>query len=378
MKEKLFPKDIQSEMFVTMENSACNDSKNETTILNNKVSGKDLQEHMNMPDDNHYTASNEENATSDFIIPAYPLEEFYEDVNINSDKKEMADNSLHYNESEISPDEDIFESKSATEYTTIFNDKNTGEITRGKQQVNYTEVRILHAASNNMPIDVSIGGRKTAEKLPFGKISNYERIIDGYRTVLVTNSKTGILMVHEVLPFTAGTKVTLVINNTAGGIEVSRVCDDICHNKMNERSCFRIANFTFDDGPFDLALSNGSIVFNNVRMKEVTSFKQAVSGDYNFCVLDTMYNAISYNDSTIKSIDTGVPKLKSLEIMRVFADENKELSDNNLRYINSKMTSDNNYIFNFFVKMNKNTLYTSYIIGGQYPEVPLQIITVEN
>ncbi len=217
--------------------------------------------------------------------------------------------------------------------------------------INYATVRVFHAASNFVPLRVTIGNRTLTNDLAFGKVSGYSRITDGFRIVTVYSTVSNEVLLRVTLPFTSGQKITLAIINTANGLEIVTVSDTACRNIMNNRGCLRAANLTFDDGPFDIILSDGRMVFSDVRQKEVTSWKQAVPGDYEFYIMETPYG--------VMPIDT----MGRLEEMP---------------YITQGRYVDASYLLNFYVRVNAKNMYTAYIIGGYYSVTPLQVVVIED
>lgn len=197
--------------------------------------------------------------------------------------------------------------------------------------INYSNVRVLHAAAGYGPVFVIIGTKTIATDLAFGKVSPYERIIDGFRTVMIFSaSAPRTPLLNTVIPFIAGTRITLAIVNSPRGLQIIPIHDNMCVGASRDRACFRVGNLTFDDGPFDLVLSDGSMVFSDVKVKEVTQWNQAVPGDYEFYVKET------------------------------------------------PMQGEGAYQFNFYLRMYPNMMYTACIIGGYYSSVPIQVIIIEN
>lgn len=305
MKKILFPTDIQSETFVTADETIQDDLEVVEDLYNDNINCCNLQEKIdNIKNDTELSAT-------------YPLEDLYKEIDIKNREKEE-----NFNTS-----------------------------------ANYAKVRILHAASSYKKLNVSIGSRKSTEKLPFGRVSKYVSILDGYRTVSVIDAETGVLIMYDVLPFVAGSKVTIVVFSTAAGMELSVISDNLCRNKLMGTSCFRAANYSFDDGPFDLLLNNMCSIFTDIRTKEVTSFKQAAEGEYNFYVIDTSYNLIPYNHPASLILDKP-------EIKRYILEEKKMIVPEN--------------ILDISISMKMNISYTMFIIGGFYPEVPLEAVIVES
>ena len=151
----------------------------------------------------------------------------------------------------------------------------------------YSQVRFLNASTNSFTVNISIDNTAYAINSRFGTISNYDRVTDGFHTVTVrrTNGMRSILL-QQTFPFVAGQKATLVLTDSAsGGLEMIRVIDSTCNNLPSNSGCYRFANMTNSDSRVDLLLNNGETIFRNVGFQQVTSYKQAVAGSYQFMVI---------------------------------------------------------------------------------------------
>lgn len=216
---------------------------------------------------------------------------------------------------------------------------------------NHAMVRILNAAAGYDPVFVIVGNKTIATNLAYGKISQYERVQDGFRTVIVYSSvapRTPLLT--TVLPFISGQRMTLAVVNTARGLQIVPMLDNACDEQMYDRACFRVANLTFDDGPFDVSLSDGTVVFTDINVKEVTPWKQAIAGDYEFYVSITPVSDQADQQSRVPF--------------------NPNIPQNN--------PNGSQYLFSFYQTIVPDTIYTACIVGGYYAEEPIQVIIIEN
>ena len=213
--------------------------------------------------------------------------------------------------------------------------------------INHVRVRILHAAVGFEPIFVVIGNRQFADSLSFGKISSYDRVMDGFGTVMVYNQSSKERPIcTAVIPFMAGSKVTLAVVNSVRGIQVIQIQDDVCRGRSKDRGTFRVANLTYDDGPFDVTLNDGTLVFSDVNVKEVTVLKQALAGDYDFYVSGTPLNLRNTSDAYLQDMQQG--------------------------------QEDGIQHFNFYQRIQPDKMYTACIIGGYNTSTPLQVLVIEN
>lgn len=195
-----------------------------------------------------------------------------------------------------------------------------------RNPINYAKVRVLNAAGDCDKINVAIGDRTFVSNLSYGKVSAYDRVIDGYKTLVVyiNRSPQEPLLITNI-PFIAGMSMTLVVVDTARGLQLVPILDTVCSTHIYDRACFRVANLTYDDGPFDILLNDNTMIFSDINVKEVTTFKQAVTGDYDFNIV-----------------------------------------------------LGNNNVLNFYVKIAPKMKYTACIIGGHFLNRPLKVIIIEN
>lgn len=155
-----------------------------------------------------------------------------------------------------------------------------------EQGILFTKVRVLHAACFAPTVQVMVGNRMIADGLGYGTASAYSRITDGFRRVSVINQATGEEIVSDTLPFSGGRQMTLVICNTMNSISLIPMEELSCHAGKN-RGCIRIANFSFEDGPFDVLDADGNVAFSDIMPKEITQFLPAAAGNYEFTLVRT-------------------------------------------------------------------------------------------
>lgn len=153
----------------------------------------------------------------------------------------------------------------------------------------YSQVRFLNASTNSFTVNISIDNTAYAINSRFGTVSNYDRVTDGFHTVTVRRaSGMRSILLQQTFPFVAGQKVTFVLTDSAsGGLEMIRVIDSACNNLPSNSGCYRFANMSYSDSRVDLLLNNGETIFRNVGFQQVTSYKQAVAGSYQFMVVSS-------------------------------------------------------------------------------------------
>ena len=214
----------------------------------------------------------------------------------------------------------------------------------------YGQVRFLNASTNNFPVNISIDNSAYAINSRFATISNYDWITDGFHTVTVRRA-TGMrtILLQQTFPFVAGQKVTMVLTDTAaGGLELVRVVDTGCTSIPFNSGCYRFANMSFSGSSYDLMLYGGETVFRNVRFQQVTSYKQAVAGSYQFYITNSGAYAF----------------IRELPIIVIGAISSGSIMREPLVSIQVDIEAGRNY--------------TSYIIGNTWSDNSLRVLTVED
>lgn len=148
------------------------------------------------------------------------------------------------------------------------------------------QVRFLNASANTFPVTISIDNTTYAINAQFGTVTDYGQVSDGFHTVTVRRA-AGLrtVLLQQTFPFSGGQKYTMVLVDTAsGGLAMNQVSDMGCSNMNYNTGCYRVANMSFSGSSYDVLLYNHDTVFRNVGFREVTSYKQAMAGSYQFYV----------------------------------------------------------------------------------------------
>lgn len=211
-------------------------------------------------------------------------------------------------------------------------------------------VRILNAAANYGSVSVTIGEDMLTSGLPFGSSTRYRRVREGFRVVTVSSSTYPRHIIYrQVLPFVAGIRVTLALVNSANGLGIQMITDLPCFGGGRNLACLRMVNLSYNSGPLELVLEDGRVVFSDVRFKEVTSYKRANEGKYNFKV--------------VNSPNRPMPIVSDISTI------------NDLTY---QLGGTWNALLEFSIDMKANTLYTVYILGNDGYVPSLQPYILEN
>ena len=147
------------------------------------------------------------------------------------------------------------------------------------------KTRFLNAAYNYQPFRISVDNTRVANLLNYASATAYGQVAAGYRTVTVSGTD-GYIYIQKSMPFQNGSTTTIAIINTSSGMDLLQISDTCCPSS-NGYANFRVGNLAYNSGPMDVLLSDGRVVFADVRYKEVTSFKRVRPGSYQFFYADT-------------------------------------------------------------------------------------------
>lgn len=210
------------------------------------------------------------------------------------------------------------------------------------------QVRFLNASTNTFPVNVTIDNTNYASNARFGTISQYNPLSDGFHTVTVRRaSGLRTILLQQSFPFSAGQKYTLVLVDTAaGGLAMSQISDVGCTNMNYNTGCYRVANMSYSGSSYDVMLYSHDAVFRNVGFREVTSYKQAMAGSYQFYI--TGANTFSV--------------IRELPIIVI-----------------GTLPSGNSYnepLVSYQADISAGGRYTSYLLGNTWSDMGFRVLTV--
>ncbi|MCD8220747.1 MAG: DUF4397 domain-containing protein [Clostridiales bacterium] len=214
---------------------------------------------------------------------------------------------------------------------------------------NYGQVRFLNASTGSSSVNVSIDGSSYFAGAGFASLSAYDWISDGFHTVTI-RSASGLrsILLQQTFPFLAGQKVTLVLTDAAdGSLDLVRVVDTGCSNLPSNSACFRFANMTWPGSYFDLMLGN-EMVFRNISYQSVSSYKQAIAGNYQFTVVAA----------------SGYAFIRELPLIILGAEGVSVTAHESILIFSAAIAAGNDY--------------TAYLIGNTWSTAGLQILLAQD
>lgn len=215
----------------------------------------------------------------------------------------------------------------------------------------YSQVRFLNATTGNRNLDVLIDGQNVFSGSSFATVSNYVPISDGFHTVTVRRTN-GPILFQQTIAFISGEKVTMVLLDNSNGITLSKISDMGCTNVPSGYGCIRVANMSYNGSSYDIRLFNNQVLFGGIGYKEVTSLKQASSGNYTFFVTNSQVNITSFNELPVLILSAIVGG-------------------------NCSGCAINNPLLTYSINVKPGRVYTSYIIGNPWSN-KYQVYTLED
>ena len=218
----------------------------------------------------------------------------------------------------------------------------------------YCRIRFFNAAAGYGGLSIVVGDETISENLMFGMATDFVEIPSGFQQVTIQMvQEPEAVLLSKRLPFRNCMNTTAAIINTSTGIDVMMIPDVGCDLTEEDRACFRVANLSYTSPPLDVILENGSPVFEDVRFKYVTDYKQVVPGEYNFNIMLGRTAELLKNNT----VDLIVPERPMDEGGYPMEDEKA-------------------YAY-FFQDFEDGDRYTAYIIGNKDFEPPLSVETLE-
>ena len=147
------------------------------------------------------------------------------------------------------------------------------------------KVRFLNAAYGYPAFRIFVGNTRFVNLLNYASAAGYGRVAAGYQTVTVTGTD-GYIYIQKTMPFQANGISTIAIINTASGMDLLQITDSCCP-PTNGNSSFRIGNLAYNSGPLDVLMTDGRVVYGDLRFKEIGAFKSIVPGVYQFFYAET-------------------------------------------------------------------------------------------
>lgn len=164
-------------------------------------------------------------------------------------------------------------------------------------------IRFLNAVVDDGPsLRITLGSRLLVTRLAPGNLTAYTTAPAGFRTLVFYDAQfPWVILYRSSLSLAADEVVTLAVVRSGGGIDVVRVDDRPCGG-AGGRACLRMINLVYDSPGLDLVLTDGRVVFTDIRFKEDSAYRRARPGRYDMYVAQTPC-APHQNDVDIETVE---------------------------------------------------------------------------
>lgn len=160
---------------------------------------------------------------------------------------------------------------------------------RQRRDPRNAQVRFLHAAGAG-PLRLTLGSRLLTPRLLPGNLTGCFEVAPGFRALTVCDGENPLsLLYYGAVPFSPGERCTLAVVPSAAGLDLVRVDDGARHARFTDRACLRAVNLIYDSPALDVALTDGRVIFTDLRFKETTSFRRARAGEYDLYIGQTPF-----------------------------------------------------------------------------------------
>jgi len=154
----------------------------------------------------------------------------------------------------------------------------------------FAHVRFLNALSPGGPMRAALDSRLLTSRLPVGRATGYSAVLPGFHTLCLFDAGGMSAMLYcAPVPFSAGERVTLAAVPCASGVDLVRVDDGAHYMRGTGRACVRAVDLVYNAPPLDVALTDGRVVFGDVRFKEVTLLRRARAAQHDMYIAPTPY-----------------------------------------------------------------------------------------
>ncbi len=151
-------------------------------------------------------------------------------------------------------------------------------------------IRVFNAVPDSPAVDVYANGKLVATNLRYKQVSNYIPVAQGNYIISVyqAGEKTRpILSTNVYIP--ENYVANLVLIGSLSNMTVYPIPEPISPQAFG-RACIRFANLSPSSKAYDVSLSDGTKIFNNIGYKFISDYACIPSGTYTFKVSDTGNN----------------------------------------------------------------------------------------
>jgi len=178
----------------------------------------------------------------------------------------------------------------------------TGQVTDST----LSEIKVLNASSLGAPLNVFVDGNLTLANIPFGGVSNYEKVATGTRTITVQSASTpGATLLTVMVTLASATDTSIAISGPAGALRSLVLSDNNLPSAVN-RARVRFVNASPDLAAMDVYV-NFTRQFSNVASNSASPYAEIVADatgtqyEFDFNIAGSVTPALMLPGVTISS-----------------------------------------------------------------------------
>ena len=156
----------------------------------------------------------------------------------------------------------------------------------------YCTIRFFHAAVGYEALNVFVGNKPLVNRLQYGEVSSYFIETDGFKTIHVTDSRMRrTALASELFLFEEEDVYTIAFINGVNGLSMYLIQDTPCRYRRPGISCVRAVNLSYNAPALDVTAQEGTIRFEDLHFKTISSYKQIQPGVQEFYASEAMSGA---------------------------------------------------------------------------------------
>jgi hypothetical protein len=148
----------------------------------------------------------------------------------------------------------------------------------------YSYIRLFNAVPGSQPVDIYANNSLIAQRLPYRGFTEYLQVFPGiYNISVFAEGTTGPSLLDAVIEIPVRSINTVAFMGSPPALSIRPFFETVVQVPPG-RLYLRFANLVPDGPEMDLALSNGTELFNNVSFGMVTNYLSIPAGTYIFNV----------------------------------------------------------------------------------------------
>lgn len=142
-------------------------------------------------------------------------------------------------------------------------------------------VRVVHIAARGPDVDIYVNDKLTIASLKYREFTDYINLPSGTYNIKVYNASNTAILLADADIFVAPKSITTVIAFTEKlNLALYPVDETPLSSPTTGKAKIRIAQFISNIPPVDIVLSNGTVLYKNVRFRDIRNYIELPIGIY--------------------------------------------------------------------------------------------------